>query len=258
MSEGPLFILVLLGMGAVAGFINVVAGGGSLLLLPLLVFLGLPEGTANGTIRMGIIVQNVFAIFRYRAAEVLDYDVAKKLILPGILGAALGAAIVSYLPDASLRTILGWVMLGCAILVVAKPKSKAKTGDDVEDSAKGLPTLGRLRVWPLLFLLGVYGGMIQAGVGYLMLASFTLVLGLDLLKANVMKIVVVTSYTPIALGVFLWQGKVDLLVGLVLSIGQALGGWLGASAALKKGEGFIRVLLVVVVALSATKLLELW
>lgn len=246
MSLGPLELAMLAAAGLVAGFVNVVAGGGSLLTMPLMVFLGLPEGVANATARVAIFVQNVSAVTRYRRSGQLDLGAVKLLVPPALLGAALGAAVASRMPDTGIRALLGWVMLGCAVLVVWNPRPKTS-------EVKRAPS--RLRVWPMMFAIGLYGGLIQAGVGYLLLAGLTFVAGLPLLQANILKVVVVFAYTPIALVVFFTEGKVDLIAATALSIGQAIGGWLGASAALKRGERLIRGMLVVAVVGSAVKLL---
>jgi uncharacterized membrane protein YfcA len=237
-------VLALAGAGFVAGFVNVVAGGGSLLVMPLLVFLGVPEGTANGTTRVAIFVQNAVAAVAYGRRGELDFGMAKKLVPPAMLGALAGGLIGVRLSDAGVRVLLGWVMLGCAALAVWNPRPAARA-----------PAHGWLRVWPLMLGVGLYGGLIQAGVGYLILAGLTLVASVPLLQANIQKVVLVFAYTPIALLVFSSEGKVDYVLGAVLALGQALGGWFGALAALERGERLIRALLVLAVLASALKLL---
>jgi uncharacterized membrane protein YfcA len=246
----PLWQLgALVSVGVAAGFVNVVAGGGSLLTMPLMIFLGLPETTANGTARVAIFVQNASAVLTYRRAGRLDLARAGPLLLPAILGAAVGAAVASRLSNEGFRDVLGVVMLGCAVLVAVSPGGlfAAREGH--------APRMDALRVWPIMFAVGVYGGAVQAGVGYLILAGLTLGLGLPLIEANILKILVVFAYTPVALVVFFRHGQVDLVAGLALAAGQALGGYLGAKAALRRGERLIRILLLVAVVASALKLL---
>jgi len=239
-------IVALVTAGVLAGFVNVLAGGGSMVTVPLLIFLGLPETTANGTSRLAILVQCIPALLTYHRGGQLDSALFKRLLPPALLGALLGATLGARVPDAGFRTLLGWVMLGCAVLVVVRPGAAEQ---------RAAPSLSPLRVWPLLFAIGLYGGLIQVNVGYLILASLTLLLGLGLQAANVMKTVLVAAYTPLALVVFALNGRVDLWHGAVLSVGSALGGWLGASAALRRGEGVIRALLAVVVVVTGLKLL---
>lgn len=246
----PWMLLALIATGFAAGFVNVIAGGGSLLTVPLLIFLGLPESTANGTSRLAVFVQNAVALLRYRREGRLDLALAARFALPAIAGAAVGAAAATRISDAAFRTVLAWVMLGCALLVAFEPKlarmRRAHTNG---------PTPSAARVWPTLFVIGLYGGLVQAGVGYLILAGLTLLLGVDLVEANIQKVAIVFIYTPIAFAVFSSDGLVAWWPAIVLSLGQALGGWIGAQEALRRGERFIRALLVVVVVLSAVKLL---
>jgi uncharacterized membrane protein YfcA len=248
--SSPLAWLALTLTGVAAGYLNVVAGGGSLLTVPLLIFLGLPDTIANGTSRIAIFVQNGTATLAYARAGKLDRALLKQLTLPALVGAGGGAALASSMPDAMFRDVLAWAMLGCAALV-ALP-SRALTRDAAGEEA---PRLGALRVWPVMLAIGFYGGLIQAGVGYLFLALLGFVLRLRLLDANIMKVAVVFAYTPIALAFFLAEDKIAWEEGLVLSIGQAAGGFLGVRAALSRGESFIRAALALTVLGSALKLL---
>jgi uncharacterized membrane protein YfcA len=239
----PLLVLA----GTAAGFLNVVAGGGSLLTVPLMIFLGVPEATANGTSRVGILVQSASALVAFRRSGKLQPALVGKLAAPTILGALLGAYLGSQLSDAGFRSVLGWVMLGCGLLVVIEPPAVRARSE----------RLGPLYVWPTLFVVGVYGGMIQAGVGYLILAALTFVLGLELELANVLKSLLIALYMPLAAAVFLWHGHVDLWLAVALSLGHALGGWLGAVVALRSGATLIKVMLAVVVVGSGVALLLL-
>lgn len=237
----PLLVLA----GTAAGFLNVVAGGGSLLTVPLMIFLGVPEATANGTSRVGILVQSASALAAFRGSGKLEPALVRKLAAPTILGALLGAYLGTQLSDSGFRSLLGWVMLGCGLLVVIDPPA-------VRGHAR---RLGALHVWPTMFVVGVYGGMIQAGVGYLILAALTFVLGLELELANVLKTLLIALYMPLAAAIFLWQGHVDLWLAVALSVGQALGGWLGAVAALRSGAKLIKAMLAIVVVASGVALL---
>jgi uncharacterized protein len=243
-------VAALLCVGVAAGFVNVVAGGGSLLSLPLLIFLGLPETTANGTSRLAILTQSISAVTAFQRAGRVDRVLLLRCSGPALLGASAGAYAATQVANDSFRVILGWVMLGCAAFVVVNPRL-APAGEGVPVQ----PRLSRAWVWPTLFAIGLYGGAVQAGVGYLALAGLVSLLRVDLVQANVLKTVLTGLYTPIALAIFLWHGQVDLWLGLVLSAGQALGGWLGAAATLQRGERFIRITLALVVIASGLKLL---
>ena len=248
----PLVIVELFGVGMLAGYLNVVAGGGSLLAVPLLIFLGLPEGVANGTSRLAILMQAATAMAKYRSAGKLDWKLARVLLPPTLLGAVIGAVVATQVSDALFRNILAWVMIACASVVTAEP---FLLGRKARDSSPSPALLEASRVWPTMLLVGFYGGMVQAGMGYVMLAGMVLALGMRLADANVMKMVLVVTYTPLALGVFVWKDMVHWPFGILLAAGQALGGWLGAAAALERGEGFVRAVLALAVLLTAIKLL---
>jgi uncharacterized membrane protein YfcA len=249
LSDPALQVAALLAVGVVAGFVNVVAGGGSLLSVPLLIFLGLPETVANGTSRLAILTQSITAFTAFRRGGRIDSAWLVRLAPPALLGAAAGAYGATQLADDSFRALFGWVMLGCAAFVAINPRLGA-----APDAAR-TPRRSAAWVWPTLLVIGAYGGAVQAGVGYLVLAGLVLLLRIDLVEANVLKVVLVGLYTPLALGIFVWQGQVDLWFGLVLSAGQALGGWLGAAASMRRGERFLRAMLAVVVVASGLKLL---
>jgi uncharacterized membrane protein YfcA len=249
----PVVIGELIGVGMLAGYLNVIAGGGSLLAVPLLIFLGLPEGVANATSRLAIFMQAATAVAKYRSAGKLDWKLSRTLVPACLIGAVAGALVATRVSDALFRSILAWVMIACASVVVAEPFLLGRKARD--PSSEAYPELKPIKVWPTMLVVGFYGGMVQAGMGYVMLAGLVLALGIRLAEANVMKMVLVVTYTPLALSVFIGKGMVNWPFGILLAIGQGFGGWLGATAALKRGEGFVRAVLAVTVLLTATKLL---
>lgn len=248
----PVVVGELFGVGMLAGYLNVIAGGGSLLAVPMLIFLGLPEGIANATSRLAIFTQAATAVARYRVAGKLDAYLSRVLLPPTLLGAVLGALAATRVSDALFRSILAWVMVVCASFVSVEP---LLLGRRARESAEPYSKLESRRVWPTMLVVGFYGGLVQAGMGYVMLAGLVLALRIRLAEANVMKMVLVIVYTPFVLGVFVAKGMVHWPFGILLALGQGVGGWLGASAALNRGERFVRVVLVVSVLLTAAKLL---
>jgi uncharacterized membrane protein YfcA len=245
----PLTALLVIGAGAIAGFLNVVAGGGSLLAMPVLIFVGLPDTAANGTARIAILVQNVTAAARYHRAGRIQGDLVERFAPPTVVGAIAGAAAATVIPDTGFRQVLAWVMLAAALAVVVGPARLLRR------AAASEPRLHPALIWPLFIAVGFYGGLVQAAVGYLLLAVLSLGIGLDLVEANILKVVLVLAYTPIALGILGGGGKVNLWLGLLLAVGQAAGAWVGAAAALKRGATLIRLVLAVTVVVMALELL---
>lgn len=249
----PIVIGELFGVGMLAGYLNVLAGGGSLLAVPLLIFLGLPEGAANATSRLAIMMQAGTAVTKYRSVGKLDWYLTRKLVPPTLIGAVIGAAIATQVSNAVFRSILAWVMIACASVVCLEPFLVRRRLRNSPDDA--YQPLSARKVWPTMLVVGLYGGLVQAGMGYVQLAGLVFVLGIRLAEATVMKMVLVAMYTPFALGIFVSKGMVNWPFGVLLAIGQGFGGWLGATATLRRGEGFIRAVLAVTVLLTAVKLL---
>lgn len=243
--------IVLIATGAAAGFINVVAGGGSLLTVPVLIFAGLPETTANGTFRVGILVQNVAAVYRYQRAGRVHWRRYGALGLAATLGAIVGALMALRLADPSFRNIFGWLMLAVAMLVALNPQRWLHDANPAAQTPLRHPVWVGVGMW----VAGVYGGLVQAGVGYLLLGILTFVGRMPLVDANVAKVAVILCYTVVVLAVFGSTEHVAWGHALLLSAGQAAGAWLGAHAALVRGAPLVRVVLVGIAIAGALALL---
>jgi len=241
------FLAAAAGVGC--GFVNAIAGSGSLITLPILIFLGLPPTVANGTNRVAILMQNVVGVASFRSQGALDWARGKWLLLPAVVGALLGARIAVSLDERAMRLAIAAVMVLMLGLLLLKPKRWLE-GAPVR-SGEGLSWREGLA----FFAIGIYGGFIQAGVGLFLLAALVLVSGYDLVRGNAVKLLIVLAFTPFALLVFLLNDQVNWPVGLTMGVGNMLGVWLGARTAVKRGAGFLRWALIAVVAISAVKLL---
>ncbi len=240
-------VLVLLA-GACAGFVNVVAGGGSLISLPALIFLGLPPGIANGTNRVAILAQNLVAVQTYRAQGVGDYRRAVLLALPAMLGSIAGAWLATRIDETIFKRVIGAILLAMMVLFLTRPQHWLEQ----KTSARKHP----MWVSMLAFgLLGVYGGFIQAGIGVMLLGALVLIEGQDLVSANAAKVTIVLLYTLVALAIFAGTANVHWRLGLVLACGNMVGAYLGARAAVNRGAPWIFRILLVVLTLSGLKLL---
>ena len=219
--------LILLGVGTLAGVINVVAGGGSMLTVPALIFLGLPPTVANGTNRIAIVTQNVGAVWGFHRQGLIERGWLKLAAPPAVAGALLGTWIATVVDDASFQRALAIVMILIAGYTVWDPlKGKDLTGKaNFEDHA-----LGKVGVGAAFFLLGVYGGFIQIGVGFFVLA-LAMSAGLDLVRGNALKAMLVLVYTVPALALFGAAGKVHWQMGTVLALGNFTGALLGVRLA---------------------------
>ena len=231
-------ILALIGTGLVAGFINTTAGGGSTLTLPLLMFLGLPANVANGTNRIAILLQNVVGVNTFRKKKVLDLTTDYKLAIPAILGSIIGAFFAVEIDEETLRKVIAGLMVAMLFIVVLKPDAWVKERAEL---ASAKPTILQ---YIIFFFLGIYGGFIQMGVGFFLLAGLVLGCGHNLVKANVVKVFIVLIYTVFSLGIFIYHKQVDMVAGLILASGNMGGAWLGAHFTIKGGAKYVRYVLI--------------
>ncbi len=241
--------LALVAAGFGAGYINTLAGSGSLLTLPLLIFLGLPAPVANGTNRVAILLQNVVGVTSFHQRRVLDVRAGLWLAVPAILGSIFGARLAVEIDEAVLRTTIGVLMLVMAVVIVVRPKRWLKGR---EDHHQGRPSALQFLVF---FAIGVYGGFIQAGVGIFLLAGLVLGAGFDLVRANAVKVFVVLCFTVFALAVFVAHDQVRWDLGLILALGNMAGARVAATMAVERGAKFVRWVLVAVVVTSGIALL---
>ncbi len=236
-------------VGTVAGTLNVIAGGGSMLTLPVMIFLGLPPTVANGTNRVAIVVQSVGATWSFERKKLISRRWLGLAAPPAVLGAVFGTWGAVEVGDVAFQRILA------GVLVVAAVWSLWRPANEPDGANAALPT-GAAR-WGFMlafFLVGSYGGFIQAGVGFLILAV-TSAGGLDLVRGNAVKVPLALAFTSVALALFALDGKVDWPVGAALAVGNFLGGLLGVHLTVLKGHRWVRGVVTVMTVAFAIRLL---
>jgi len=236
--------LVLILAGAAAGFINALAGGGSAITIPILTeMIGI--NTANGTNRVAIFLANLTAIAGYQKGGAVPWRRLSVLIPPIVIGAVAGAWLSTVTPPDVLRRVFAAVLLFVAASVVLRPSRWL----DEREAVLHEP-------WRSIVFLGIgfYGGFVQAGVGFVLLAGLVIGAGMNLVNGNAAKVVLVAAYTPIAILLFVRASQVDLAVGGVLAAGQMSGAWAGSRLAVLKGASWIRWVLVVAAVIAAARL----
>ncbi len=238
-------VLLVVG-GTAAGVINAVAGGGSTLTVPLLVLAGVPGNSANGSNRVGILTSNAAAATAFRKLGVRGLSKSAPVLGPIVAGSLIGALLITRLTDDNFERVFGLLMLPIIFLSIRKPK--------VRVDAKPWPLTLTIAVF---FAVGLYGGAVQAGVGLVMLAALTRA-GYDLVTANNVKVVANLTLTGVVLPIFIAQGKVEWVPALILAAGLTAGGWIGAHAAVKGGERFIRAGMIVSAVILSGSLLGLY
>ena len=239
--------LYLIIIGVITGIINTIAGGGSLLSLPLLIFLGLPPNVANGTNRVAIFIQNIFGTAGYKSKGIHSYPFNIYFGFSALFGAIIGAKLAVDIKGDLFNKILAIVMLAVLIFII----KKSKEVDYYKERLSGKHFWFSIVVF---FFIGIYGGFIQAGTGFLILLALSSINRFTLLKSNATKTVVVLIYTLSALITFTYYGKVNWEYGLILALGAATGAWFASRWSVKKGDKTIRFFLIVVILFMAVKL----
>lgn len=237
-------VVILLVGGAFAGAVNAMAGGGSMLTVPLLVVAGVPGVAANGSNRVGILTSTwlSFVAFRREGMSV-DRKMFGRVIPPALAGALVGAYGISRLTDEAFERGFGLLMIPLIILTIRKPQVST-------DAKAWAPAVTMI----VFFTIGIYAGAVQAGVGLVLLAALSRS-GMDLVSANVLKVLFNFFATVIALPVFIIQGNVHWGPAIALAVGLSIGGWAGAKFAVRGGEKWIRLVMIVAALALALRLL---
>ncbi len=251
MTASEVILIVVAGLAS--GFVNTVGGGGSLISLPVLIFMGLPSAVANGTNRIALMAQSIVAIEYFRKKGYFYPKLSITLGIPALLGSILGAKFAISLSDEMFNRVLAVVMIMVMVIIVWRPEKKFLRSNG-EENIKSMRLLAAILVF---FGIGFYGGFIQAGVGFLIIAALTLITGMSLVQVNSLKMFISIIYMLTSLLVFVFSGKVDWMLGFALAVGNAAGAYLGSVFSVAKGDKWIRVFLVVTVSLMSAKLLGL-
>ncbi len=242
-------------VGVVAGVINTLAGGGSLITMPVLIFLGLPATVANGTNRLAITVQSVLAVAGFKRKGVSDFKSSILMSLPALIGAIIGAQLAVDVSDILFKRILAVVMILVLGLILWNPIRRGQGNVQYNEGITSLSRSRRIASMLIFFFIGVYGGFIQAGIGFLIIAVLTTMNGLNLVETNSHKVFIIGMNALFALIVFVFNSKICWPIGLALAAGNGLGGWIGSHLAVTKGEHFIKLILAICVVGMVVKLL---
>ena len=237
-----LIFLLIFTVGIAAGFINTLAGGGSTLVLPVLILAGLPSPVANATNRVAILMQNITATNSFHKHGKLQAKPVIHITIAAVIGAIIGSFFAIKVDSALFDKILGFIFI-FILFMTLRPKSK-----------KEAKTLPKWLEFIIFIAVGFYGGFVQAGVGFIFLATLNLIEKYDLVHANAVKSFIVMCYTLFAVIIFALSGKILWLHGLVLACGNSLGAYLGVKAAVKKGEKVVKIVLSVAITIACLKL----
>jgi uncharacterized membrane protein YfcA len=235
--------------GLVAGFINTFAGSGTAINYLLFSMLGIPLNVANGTVRMGVIMQSIANTFQFYKQNKLDIIKGLFISIPVTFGSIIGAEIAINIDIRVFESVIGIVLLLMLVLLFYNPDRWIKGKQSISSN--------KAKTWHLLiyFLIGIYGGFIHMGVGIFLMVAFVWISGYDLVKAAALKMFVVLIYTPFVFIVFVANNQIEYLIGFITGVGNLLGGMWAARLAFKWGAGFVRWSLVFILFIFSLKLL---
>lgn len=238
-----LMITLLVATGVISGFINTLAGGGSMLTLPALMMLGMPADVANATNRVGVLMQSVTGVKGFDDQNRLDRGAIVPVLIPTVVGALAGSLLASYLPVWLLKPTLLGVMVTMALVMLVKPETVVPPEGTAPFAVNERPMAG-----VGLFLAGVYGGFIQAGVGFILIAALAGGLRYDLVRTNALKTVCTAVFSGVALIVFALRGQVWWIPGLILAVGSVAGAWISVRFAINVSQNTLKWLLFIMVS----------
>ncbi len=241
-------IIALTLSGIIAGFVNTLAGGGSIVSFSVLIMLGLPPAVANGTNRISVLVQTLTATTSFKHQKVLDTRKALWLGIPAVLGSIAGAWIAADINEVIFEYAVGVILIAMMFFILYNPDAWVKERAElVEAKVKTSQII-------IFFFIGLYGGFIQIGVGYFLLAGIVLGAGYELVKANAIKVLIVLLYTPFTLIVFLVNDQIHWAYGLMMTFGTVAGSFIAARMAVKKGAAFVKWVMIVFILITAADL----
>ena len=242
--EGFLLIIV----GFFAGIINTLAGGGSLFTLPVLIFLGLPPSVANGTNRIVIVIQSLGGTLGYQSKKINTFPFPIYLGVTASIGSLIGAQIALQLDGAIFNRILAVIMLIVGLLILIRQNLLSSN----------LPErlTGKYLIYAVLgfFIIGIYGGFINAGIGIVIMIFLNRLNRLSLVKTNATKVLVVMIYSTVALIFFAFNDAVNWKLGLLMALGTLFGAWWASRWSVRKGDRVIRIAMLLTIFIMSIKL----
>ena len=225
-------IILLLVSGVIVGIINTLGGGGSVITMSLFMAMGMPIGLANGTNRIAVLLQNLSATVAFLRKGMLHLRSGLLLSIPAIVGNIFGAMVAMEVSEAIFKICLSVVLAIILVyLLLGKDKQSVEGGHGL-----------KIKWWHYLwfFVIGFYGGYIYIGLGFLILAITISTMHLDIITANVIKGFVIFLSTPFALAVFIYNGQVEWMAGLLHGAGNILGAVVASHWAMNWGVKFVR------------------
>jgi uncharacterized membrane protein YfcA len=243
-NVSPLAVALLAGAGFGAGFVDAIAGGGGLVTVPVLLAAGLPPHLALATNKGQAVFGAVSSAVRYARYGAIDRARAPTAFALGFVGSALGALAQLAVSPAVLRPVVIALLVASAVVVAWPPRARERSPIAHASRWGAVAALG----------LGAYDGFFGPGVGTMLIVVFVLLYGDRLLAASGNAKVVNLASNLAAFSLFAWRGNIVWAIALPMGAANLAGAWTGAHVAVKRGDRFIRVVVLAVVAALVVKL----
>lgn len=243
--------MLLIATGIFVGVVNTFAGGAAAVTIAVFTTLGLPVNIANGTNRIPVFFQCLTMSLTFASQKILDYKTGFKLSIPTIIGAIIGAQYASYISNSMITIILATILIIMLIFLAFNPTKL------MQQNSLAIHRTIRWNDYLWFLLIGLYGGCIHIGVGYLILAVVLMGMGYNLMEANALKGFIVLMYIPFSLTIFIINGQVEIMYGVVHGIGNVIGAFFAARYAKHIGMKFLRWFLMVIMFILILDLLKI-
>lgn len=240
--------LVLCPAAVIGGAINSVAGGGTLVTFPALMWaLGNVPGAsimANATNTVALCPGALSGSWGYRRELKELWDWARWLAVPSLLGGISGSLIVVIAPESTFRAMVPWLICLATVLFILQPKLMPTA--PVETDLAGRSDQSRWLVFTLQLLIGIYGGYFGAGIGILMLSSLSLLNLGNIHQVNGLKTVLAGLINGVSVVVFVATGNVNWTLAVPMIASAMFGGWLGAAWARRLDRKLVRRIVIAI------------
>ncbi|OOE93362.1 permease [Salinivibrio sp. MA427] len=234
------YSFILVSLGVIAGIINTLAGGGSNLTLPALMVMGMPADVANATNRVAVWLQCASGMSGFRQHDKLDTQDIIPVLIPNLIGGLCGALAAAWLPTSWVKPLLLGTLLTMTVVMLVKPATFGPPAGTPVKKVADTPT-----AWFGLMLAGFYGGFVQAGVGFVLLAALCGTLHYDLVRGNALKLACTLAFTSLSLLVFIADDLVRWAPGLILAIGTMVGARIAVRFAISANPKLLKLFLFV-------------
>ncbi|MEW6127184.1 MAG: sulfite exporter TauE/SafE family protein [Acidobacteriota bacterium] len=252
-------IIIIVVAAFLAGIVNAIAGGGTLITFPALIWIGLDPVVANVTSTVGIVPGTIGGVFGFRHEMSGIRRWLKWFILPSVIGGLIGALLLLLTPSKIFASIVPFLILFATALFSLQEPINRRLRRSIENSSSGVTPREATTKWlvgatALQFLVAIYGGYFGAGIGILMLAVLGLIGLTDIHQMNGLKNTMGFSINGIAAISFMVSGNVRWFAAAAMAVAALLGGYCGAKIARVLGRTFVRRFVIIVGLIMAISL----